>query len=209
MFRSIRLRIAVPYVLLTILTMLGLGIYLSNFIRQTYLNNLETQLIGQGRLIADSLANDPQLWEDPENLDRLANHWAGCSARDPGGCGWDCLGDQKKTVFKWIIISIAQKSSRLSNRSRQQHRFSQTIGYQMMYTAISVQEAGRVAGFVASLCLCSGADSPRNYGKSRGDPAGDSLTILLALWIASRTTQPPCINCGSQPYFEWIAQRAD
>jgi len=52
MFRSFRWRIAIPYGLLILLTMLGLGIYLSNFIRQIYLNEIETQLANEANLMA-------------------------------------------------------------------------------------------------------------------------------------------------------------
>jgi two-component system phosphate regulon sensor histidine kinase PhoR len=44
MFHSIRWRIAFPYVSLILVTMLALGLYISSFVRQTYLNDLESKL---------------------------------------------------------------------------------------------------------------------------------------------------------------------
>ena len=45
MFHSIRWRIALPYTLLILLTMIGVSLYVTNFIRQTYLRDLETELV--------------------------------------------------------------------------------------------------------------------------------------------------------------------
>ena len=59
MFRSIRWRIAVPYGLLILLTMLGLGFYISSFIRQMYLSELEAQLSNEARLIGDVALDRP------------------------------------------------------------------------------------------------------------------------------------------------------
>lgn len=44
MFSSIRWRIAIPYVLLILLVMLGLGGYLSAIVRQNYMDHLDAQL---------------------------------------------------------------------------------------------------------------------------------------------------------------------
>jgi hypothetical protein len=44
LFHSIRWRITALYVLLILATMLGLGAYLSNFVRRSYLDDLEAQL---------------------------------------------------------------------------------------------------------------------------------------------------------------------
>ena len=53
MFRSIRWRIAIPYTLLFLAIMLGLGIYLSQVIRQNYTEDLELRLSDAARLISD------------------------------------------------------------------------------------------------------------------------------------------------------------
>ena len=55
MLRSIRWRIALPYIILILITMLGLGIYLTNFVRQVYLNDIESQLAVETRLVSNEL----------------------------------------------------------------------------------------------------------------------------------------------------------
>jgi len=75
-FRSLRWRIALPYVALIIATILGLGLYLSNFIRQTYLDNLETELSAEARLAAEIIG--PMLAEgvDTNEIDSLSKSWS-------------------------------------------------------------------------------------------------------------------------------------
>ncbi len=53
MFRQIRWRIAVPFVALFSILLLGLGIYLVNFIRQTKVQEFESQLSAESYLLAD------------------------------------------------------------------------------------------------------------------------------------------------------------
>ena len=64
MFRSIRMRIAIPGALLILIIILGMGIYLSNILRVQYLQSLESQMASQAFLIseilAEELANNPQ-----------------------------------------------------------------------------------------------------------------------------------------------------
>ena len=54
MFRSIRWRIALTFVALILVCMGGLSAYLLQFARSNYLNNLNTQLIAQAKLIGDA-----------------------------------------------------------------------------------------------------------------------------------------------------------
>ena len=77
MFRQIRWRIAIPFILLISLILIGLGIYLVNSIRQTKLQDFEDQLTIEGYLLADviqslSINNDLP----SSDLDNLAKHWA-------------------------------------------------------------------------------------------------------------------------------------
>ena len=53
MFRTIRSRVAIPYILLTLATMIGLTLYLSTFSRQVYLDNTRAQIMDEAILIAD------------------------------------------------------------------------------------------------------------------------------------------------------------
>ncbi len=64
MFRSIRWRIALPYVGLILITMLALGVYLSSFLKQTYISDLESKLTDEARMIGDII------------ITRFANRWS-------------------------------------------------------------------------------------------------------------------------------------
>ncbi len=77
MFHSIRWRITWPFVILILAVMIGLGLVLSSFVRQTYLNNLEDKLITETYMIGDVIR--PILLNGGQNndLDIAAKHWAG------------------------------------------------------------------------------------------------------------------------------------
>ncbi len=53
MFLSIRWRIIFPYFLLILVVMGGLGFYISGFIRQAQLNQLERELTAEALLLSD------------------------------------------------------------------------------------------------------------------------------------------------------------
>ena len=76
MFHSIRWRIAIPSVLLILLTMLGLGIYLSSFSAR-YIWRTRSQLANEFLLVRDSLVEGLLGGANPETLDQLAGHWGG------------------------------------------------------------------------------------------------------------------------------------
>ena len=76
MFQTIRQRIGIPYVALILITMLGLGVYLSIALRQYYLDNLKNHLVAQTRLVGDSLGQALQRENSQESVNVLAHHWA-------------------------------------------------------------------------------------------------------------------------------------
>ena len=76
MFRSIRWRIALPYIGLILVTMLALGVYLSNFVRQTYINDLESKLADEARMVGDIITPDLETVSTTPNLDPQAKRWA-------------------------------------------------------------------------------------------------------------------------------------
>ena len=52
---SIRWRIAIPYLLLIIFTMAGVGWMLTNYLEDIYLQNLENNLVDNARIIVGFL----------------------------------------------------------------------------------------------------------------------------------------------------------
>ena len=71
MFRSIRWRIAIPYTILFLAIMVGLAVYLSQVIRQTYIADLEQRLTDAARLVGENTT--PALAaQDSQELNALA-----------------------------------------------------------------------------------------------------------------------------------------
>ncbi|MEJ2709355.1 MAG: ATP-binding protein [Anaerolineales bacterium] len=196
MFNSIRWRIAVPYAILILITLLGLGIYLSNFVRQTYINELTDELIAEARLAGENLKPFFEGNPNPEVLDALAKRWSS-------------LLNRRLTIIsaKGVVLGESdedrlQMENHLNRPEIQQAlksgqgtstRYSQTVGYQMMYTAVSVKDNGATLGFVrVALPL---RQVQENVGHLQRTLFGTTLVatlvaVLLGVWIASRTTRP-------------------
>jgi two-component system phosphate regulon sensor histidine kinase PhoR len=176
--------------------MSGLGFYLSNFIRQTYLNNLEMQLAAQARLIADHFAVSPETWEDPEELERLALHWA-----DLLGTRVTLIGADG-TVLGESLEDREEMDNHLNRPEIQQAlaegkgsstRYSQTVGFQMFYSAVPITGNGQTVGFIriALPLVQVQADLVRLQRTITGITVlTAALTLVLATWIAGRTTRP-------------------
>ena len=75
MFRSIQWRIAVPFILLIIISMSGLGFYLTNFARDSQLDNLRSLLEKEARITSE--ASLPGFLAQSGNLDTLAKKLGG------------------------------------------------------------------------------------------------------------------------------------
>jgi two-component system phosphate regulon sensor histidine kinase PhoR len=196
MFQSIRWRIAIPYVLLIILTMLGLGVYLSNFMRQVYLSDLEAELISEARLAGDDLSASLTAAVDPVELDALARHWASLLDRRvtiilaDGSVAGESHEDRSQMDNHLNRPEIQQALAQGQGSST---RFSRTVGYEMMYTAVPVIANGQVTGFVRVAVPLQQVQA--NVSRLQGALAGVTLltailAILLAAWIAARTTRP-------------------
>jgi two-component system, OmpR family, phosphate regulon sensor histidine kinase PhoR len=151
MFRSIRWRIILPYVGLIILLMLALGIYLSNFFRQTYLQEVESKLIAEAQMIGDVIKPDLVSAGVSPDLDSQARHWADIlGARvtiiAPDGTVWGESHEDRLSLDNHANRPEVVQAYRESVGSST--RYSQTLGYSMMYTAVSVMDRKLIAGVV-------------------------------------------------------------
>lgn len=195
---SIRWRIAIPYVALTLLVTLGLTFYVSNQVRQASLANLEAQLLADARLLADSA--EPFLHENAskEPLAGLAGRWAGLLNARITIIAPDGL------VLAESHTDAAQMDNHLNREEIQaalntgeggSMRHSDTLGFAMMYAALPVfqSDSGQILGLVrVALPL---AEIEENVGRLRGSimTAGlvaAVLAALMALVITERTVQP-------------------
>ncbi|MEA3345019.1 MAG: ATP-binding protein [Chloroflexota bacterium] len=151
MFRSIRWRIAIPYMLLILLAMAGLVLHLSKLVRGAHLDDLEAQLTAEAQLIEDALTSSPA-WDEPDgDLDPSAQHYAELLKARVTLIGAD------GTVLGESHEDRAQMDNHLYRPEVQQAlargqgsslRFSRTMDYEMMYVAIPLTTEGCVRGIV-------------------------------------------------------------
>jgi two-component system phosphate regulon sensor histidine kinase PhoR len=195
MFRSIRWRIAVPYGLLILLTMLGLGIYLSSFIRQMYLTELEAQLSNEANLIGDNLL--PFL-TDNVNLDKLdlaAKHWGelvGARITIIAPDGTVISESQENRLSMDNHINRPEVIAALSHNRGSSIRYSNTAGYDMLYYATLIKIDNEVLA-VLRLALPLQAVDSKITGLQQ-TLSGITLlvaaiAVLLTILIASQTTR--------------------
>jgi len=151
MLRSIRWRVAVPYVLLIVVVMTFLVVYLSNLVGDAYLENLREQLTTHARLLEDLLALPLAGSASTEELDSLADRYAG-------------LLDARVTIIATtgkILGESHQDPATMDNHLYRPEvqgalregwgssvRFSRTVDYDMLYVAVPVTSEDGVAGIV-------------------------------------------------------------
>lgn len=196
MFHSIRWRIAIPYTILIILLMVGVGFYLSTFVRQSYLEDTERMLVAEarliGRLVAPTLASGTNLNE----LDANARQWA--DALDARitiiAANGTVVGESHEDRSQMENhLNRPEVEQALANGQGASVRFSRTIGIDMLYTAVPLVEDGQMLGFVrVALPL---REIRANLSLLQRTLTGATavatlLAILLATWIAGRTTRP-------------------
>jgi two-component system phosphate regulon sensor histidine kinase PhoR len=194
---SLRWRIALPYVALILVATLGLTVYLSDQVRQVRLADLEAQLLGNARLLAESTAPLLQTGTTPETLDELVRRWAAPLGARVTIIGADgvVLGESHEDRTQMDNhLSRPEVQQALNAGQGSSMRYSATLGYEMMYAAVPIRaEEGPVLG-VMRVALPLG-EIEANVGRLRGNIllAGVATALaaaLLAVFIAGHTTQP-------------------
>jgi len=193
MFRKIRWRIALPYILLILLLMLGLQIYLSNTIEKTYLADLESQLTVDARAVAEIVQPS---WGDPAALRPLVAHWAAVlNARltliDVYG---NVIGDSAENLQTMDNHSTRPEViSALKDGQGSSIRFSHTLGVDMLYTAVRLGDPSAPLGVVRLARPISQIQARLDQIRQTLWTALLAVTLaagLLAVWIASITSRP-------------------
>ncbi len=196
MLRSIRWRIILPYVLLILAVMLALGIYLSSFIKQTYLNDLESKLTTEASMLSRILTPDLEAAGSNPNLDLQAKYWAAIlGARvtiiAPDGTVW---GESQENRLQMGNHSTRPEvMAALKNGVGSSTRYSQTTGYWMMYTAAKVESGQHLLGIVRVALPLQQVQA--NLAHLQRILAGVTIVLAvlavgLAVLIAGRITRP-------------------
>jgi two-component system phosphate regulon sensor histidine kinase PhoR len=194
--RGIRWRIALPYTFLLIITMAGIGMYVSRLIRQIHLDSLQSSLISQAGLIGESTAAPLQGLVDGENLDALARHWAGLAQARVTIISADgvVLGESQEDREEMENhLTRPEIQAALSSGSGVSIRYSQTAGIDMLYAAVPIRWQGDVIGFSRVALPLDQVEN--DLGRFQRNILVFSLVlvgiaIILGLWIADRTTRP-------------------
>jgi two-component system phosphate regulon sensor histidine kinase PhoR len=196
MFRNIRWRIAIPSVLLILVTMIGLAAYLSSFLRQVYRDELEAQLANEALLVRDNLVEAMSGDTSPEALDQLARYWgdlvdARITIIAPDG---SVIGESEQdratmdnhATRPEVIQALAQGEG-------QSVRYSDTARYETLYYATLVKAGDQPMAILRIALPIQTIDA--RIAKLQRSLAGMTLlvtflAVLLTLLIANQTTRP-------------------
>lgn len=197
MFSSIRFRIALNYILLILVLIAGMGGYSAYYIRQTYLSDISGNLALYAKIVADDVI--PALRDAAaaeSTINERAHYWsdvleARVTIIAPDGT---VLGDSHENPAEMDNhlnrpeVVEARKSGKGEST-----RLSRTVGYQMMYVAVQIVDAGRFLGFArAALPLTDIQTTLAHLGNASLISAlvASLFAILLSAVIVRRITRP-------------------
>ncbi len=196
MFYSLRTRIGILFSLLLLTVMGGIAIYFSNFLEQNYLRDLEGRLESEAKLAGQII--QPLLYETPDSdqIDLAAKKISeNTSARTTiiaeNGV---VLGEsaEDKAVMENHANRPEIVQARLTGTGSDRRR-SATLGYDMYYVAVRIEDAQQLLGFARIGLSLQTLDE--NISQLQKTLLGVTILItlitgLLALYISNRTTQP-------------------
>ena len=196
MFRSIRWQIAIPYIFLILIIMTGLGYYLTNYFRQIQLDRLENKMTTEAQAISAVLSSQIDDGIQTEEIDKQVAQWA------------NILGVRLTLILPegTVLVDSHESPEQMNNHLNRPEvqealqnglgksiRFSQTLGYDMMYLAVPIMNREKVFGTIRiSLPLEEVNESITQLHRAiiLGTVFASVLSIILASIIAERTTRP-------------------
>ncbi len=196
--RNIRMRIAIPFVVLIVAATAGLALYLSHYFREAYLETLETRLLADLHVVEDLLqyqltSNAPTVGDD---LDATARHYSGLLDARVTFVAADgaVLGESdfdRATMESHLYRTEIQQA--LNRGSGSSIRYSVTARTEVLYVAYAVGELAapvRVARLALPLTKVQAALTRLNRAILSTAVIAATLAVALAFLIASRTTSP-------------------
>jgi len=192
--RSIRWRIAIPFLILILASTAGLGFYFSHFMRDHHMDNLRSQLTNEARLVGDG--SQPYFEGQEAELNTLAGR----------------LGEQidaRITIIALdgtVLADSEEDPTAMENHADRPEviealatgvgvntRHSATLGYDMMYAATPIEQDGTIVGVArVALPLTDINADLAHINRTIAIVAGiaAAAVILLTLVIARITTRP-------------------
>jgi len=196
MFRHLRWRIAVPYVILILIVAGALTAYVSNAVRSNHLADLESRLLDSARLLGDALASPLARGESADFFDAPARHYAGLLSARVTIIALDgtVLADSQEDRTRMDNhLDRPEVQRALAAGQGTAIRYSQTAGYDMMYAAAAVRAGGETVG-VARVALSLSAIETQiarlREGVLFAGLVAALVAIALALFIAERMAGP-------------------
>ena len=196
MFYSLRMRIGTLYILLILALMAGMVLYLTRFIERMTLSDLDDRLESEARLTSLTFLPFLKGSPDPEQIDKLAKTIsADIRARvtiiDENG---EVLGESAEDREKMENHADRPEivEARLIGKGSSQ-RFSETLGYDMKYVAVRIEENGQQLGFARIGFSLSDLQNKLNQLRRTLLIVTLLATIaagLLAVWISTSATKP-------------------
>ncbi len=190
------LRMMLPFVALLALTMTGLSIYLSSYIRSTYIDLLGNNLQAETALVADRISALVQEDASAEAINERANLYAQLLharvtviAKDGTVLGESHTDPQEMESH----LNRPEVQRALQDQASTEMRYSNTLMNDMLYSAAPIHQNGVITG-VARLAVSLRAIQ-RNVSELQrtlllATSIAMLLAVLLAFLVASYTVRP-------------------
>jgi two-component system phosphate regulon sensor histidine kinase PhoR len=153
--RSLHWRIALAYTALILVTMGAVSIYLVNFVRDTYISNLEERLVQEARLLSEATTGFFSGAFDSESLQDVTFQTGDIVKARATIIGQDgtVLADAWKDPSSMEnLANRPEFGAALRAGLGRSTRMSGTDGEEMLYTAVPIQDGGDIVG-VARLAV--------------------------------------------------------
>ena len=176
--------------------MTGLGYYLTNYFRQIQLDRLEIKMTTEAQAISAVLSSQIDDGIQTEEIDKQVAQWANILGVRltlilPEGAVLVDSHENPEQMNNHLNRPEVQEA--LQNGLGKSIRFSQTLGYDMMYLAVPIMNREKVFGTIRiSLPLEEVNESITQLHRAiiLGTVFASVLSIILASIIAERTTRP-------------------
>jgi two-component system, OmpR family, phosphate regulon sensor histidine kinase PhoR len=196
MMRKFRWRIAIPYALLILVIMIGLGIYLGNSLRQSELEKLEAQLRVETSIIGELSQPLFAQGSEPGSFDPQVKRWADTTGSRvtliaPDGT---VLADSEEDARKMENhLDRPEVQQAIQQGEGESVRFSRTLGNNQIYVALPVKQGDQILGIVRlSLPLIEIQQKLAVLGRTIfvSTLIAAGLAVLLAAILADIITRP-------------------
>ncbi len=192
--RSFQWRIAIPIIILIIVSMGVLGIYLTSSVRNSQLDNLRFHLEQEARITAE--ASLPALLGQGDTPDALAKRLGKEIDTRITIIALDgtVLGDSiEDPATMENHVTRPEVKDALASGIGESTRYSTTLKEQMMYVAVTITNQGKIIGIARVALPLTTVNSSVNHVTWIIILATVIITIMavLATWLIARTTTRP------------------